>query len=143
MVREKSRAVGLIALLLIYAVATNVFSVLWSLYIGWGTFDSEVALRAVHMLPEVIALVVLEVLAARLLADQGTVRYPGIVFAIAAATLHFLRYRRGVSAPPPSQAAAPPARVTFFSLAVPAHLVPPPQKHTRERRVKGGTAGAR
>ncbi|SRR5258708_38660297 len=121
MVREKSRAVGLIALLLIYAVATNVFSVLWSLYIGWGTFDSEVALRAVHMLPEVIALVVLEVLAARLLADQGTVRYPGIVFAIAAATLHFLRYRRVLTAPFAYQAAALVEAIILFALGVTAY----------------------
>src|SRR5258708_31522917 len=131
MVREKSRAIGLIALLLIYAVATNVFSVLWSLYIGWGTFDSEVALRAVHMLPEVIALVVLEVLAARLLADQGTVRYPGIVFAIAAATLHFLRYRRGACPPRPLR--PPPPAPPVPLLSAPHHTHPRPSPHHTPR----------
>jgi hypothetical protein len=45
---EKSRTGGLIALLLIYAVATNVFSVPWSIYVGWGFYGSEVAMHAAH-----------------------------------------------------------------------------------------------
>jgi hypothetical protein len=108
-------------LLLIYAVATNVFSVLWNLYVGWGIYHSEVVMRAVHMLPEVIALVVLEVLATRLLADQGAVRYPGTVFAIVAATFHFLRYRRVLTAPFEYQAKAFVEAVILFAIGVTAY----------------------
>ena len=107
--------------MLIYAVATNVFSVLWGFFVGWGIYDSEVAMRAVHMLPEVIALAVLEVLAARLLAEKGAVRYPGTVFAMVAAAFHFLRYRRVLTAPFEYQAAAFVEAVILFAIGVTAY----------------------
>jgi len=76
------------------------------------------AMRAVHMLPEVIALAVLEVVAARLLADQGAVRYPGTLFAVVAATFHFLRYRRVLTAPVGYQAAAFVEAVILLAIGV-------------------------
>ncbi len=93
----------------------------WSVFVGWGTYHSEVATRAVHMLPEGIALAVLEVVAARLLADQGAVRYPGTVFAIVAATFHFLRYRRVLTAPFEYQAAAFVEAVILLAIGVTAY----------------------